>query len=74
MIYQIAFQVIFGLPLVAWGGLATLASLLITATLGFLYHTGRAHFRFKWHWIAAITTIILGLVHGTIAMLALLGF
>jgi len=74
MIYQIAFQVIFGLPLVAWGGVVTLVSLLTTATLGFLYHTGRANFRFKWHWIAAITTITLGLLHGIVAMLALLGF
>lgn len=74
MIYQIAFHVFGGLPLVAWGGLATLILLSATATLGFLYHTGRANFRFKWHWIAAIITLILAVSHGSIAILALLGF
>lgn len=74
MIYQLAFQVFLGLPLIAWGGLATLISLLITATLGFLFHTGRAHFRFVWHIRVAITTLTLALLHGSIAMLAILGF
>jgi len=74
MIYQIAFQTFLGLPLVAWGGIITLVSLLTTATLGFLYRTGRARFRFRWHWIAASVAIILGISHGAIALLALLGF
>jgi len=74
MIYQIAFQIFWGLPLIAWGGLATFISLATTATMGFLFHTGRASFPFAWHWRAAITTLTLGLIHGTIAMLAILGF
>jgi len=74
MIYQIAFQVFWGLPLVAWGGIATLASMLVTALLGYLYHTGKANFRFHWHWTMALTTIALALAHGAAAILALLGF
>ncbi len=74
MISQLAFYPVLGLPAVAWGGMATLISLLTTATLGYLFHTGRARFPFRWHPIAAITTITLGVIHGTIVMLAFLGF
>ena len=74
MIYQIAFQVFLGLPLVAWGGVATIVSLFTTATLGFLFHTGRAHFKFVWHIRAAVTTLTLAFLHGLLAILALLGF
>lgn len=74
MFYQIAYYVIFGLPAIAWGGIITLTSMLTTATLGFLYHTGRATFGFRWHWIAALTTITLAIIHGSVGILALLGF
>lgn len=74
MLYQLAYYIIADLPLIAWGGILTLISMLATATLGFLYHTGRAHFRFHWHWIAALTTIGLAIIHGTVGILALLGF
>ncbi len=74
MISQLAFYPVFGLPAVAWGGVATLISLLATATLGYLYHTGRARFPFRWHPTMAVVTITLGVVHGTIVMLAFLGF
>lgn len=74
MFYQIAYYTIAGLPLIAWGGITTLASMLTTATLGFLYHTGRARFRFHWHWIMALITIALAVIHGTVGILALLGF
>jgi len=74
MIYQIAFQNFLGLPLIAWGGLATLVSLLATATIGYLFHSGRAGFPFVWHIRAVIITLTLALLHGSIAMLAVLGF
>lgn len=74
MFYQIAYYVILGLPAVAWGGLLTLASMLTTATLGYLFHTGKASFPFYWHPAMAITTITLAVLHGTIGILALLGF
>lgn len=74
MIYQIAFRIVLGLPLIAWGGVATLISLLATATLGYLFHTGKAVFPFVWHIRAALTTLAIALIHGSVAMLALLGF
>lgn len=74
MFNQIAFQIYFGLPLVAWGGLATLVSLLIAATMGYLLHSGRANFPLVWHVRAAIISLMMGVFHGLIAMLAILGF
>jgi hypothetical protein len=74
MVYQVAFYALGGLPLVAWGGLVTLVSLATTATLGFLFHTGRANFRFVWHIRAAVITLALAVFHVAIAILALLGF
>jgi len=74
MFYQIAYYVVFGLPVVAWGGILTLISMLTTATLGYLFHTGKAVFPFYWHWGMALTTITLAILHGTLGILALLGF
>ena len=49
-------------------------SMLTTATLGYLFHTGKAVFPFYWHWGMALTTITLAILHGTLGILALLGF
>jgi hypothetical protein len=74
MFYQIAYYVILGLPVIAWGGILTLVSMLMTATLGYLFYTGKVRFPFYWHPTMAITTITLALLHGTVGILALLGF
>ena len=63
MISQRAFTPILGFPLMMYGWMFTLLSLLTTATIGMLINKGyRIPFRF--HKIVAITTVILGLVHG----------
>lgn len=67
-IYNLVFQKFLGMPLLAWGGLITLLSLLTTAYIGYKVHTGKINF--KYHKLAAAITIILALGHGTLAFLS----
>jgi hypothetical protein len=73
MLLPIIFHVYFGLPLIAWGGIATSISLLSTATFGYTMYIGINHLPIKWHFRLAALTIVLGLIHGLVAFLAFLG-
>jgi hypothetical protein len=64
MISNIASTLLFGFPLVMYGGIMTLLLLLSTATIGYLNFRGIATIPFKWHPRLAITTIIVALIHG----------
>ena len=74
MIHQIAFYNILGLPLIAYGGIITLLCILATATMGYMIHKNIRRIPIKWHLRMAAISIVLGLFHGLIAMLAFLGF
>lgn len=69
---NIAYFQIFGKPLILWGGTLTLICLLITAGISVLNNRGNHKIPFKWHPIMARVTIILGLIHGTMGILAYL--
>jgi len=73
MLLGIIFQRYFGLPLIAWGGIVTLLSLLTTATFGYTMYKGLNPLPIKWHFRLALLTIILALIHGLVALLAFLG-
>jgi len=68
MIHTIAYTLIFGKPVIMYGGLATLAMLLFTATVGFLNFHGNHKIPFKWHPVLAVITIIFGLLHGLLGL------
>lgn len=70
MLNNISYYLILGRPLVFYLGLATLACLLTTATLGALVLKGKM--QFKYHKAMAITTVCIALAHGTLAFLAYL--
>ncbi len=74
MISQIAYQQIAGIPMVGWGGITTLILMLITAIIAWLNLKGIRFLGIKWHKIFAAISIIAGLAHGTIAILAYKGF
>ncbi|MBU0531113.1 hypothetical protein KJ910_01265 [Patescibacteria group bacterium] len=67
MLSDTAYTLFLGLPLVAWGGIATLISVLITATLGAIFHKKHS-IPFKWHVTAAVVTIILAFGHALFAL------
>ena len=68
MIHNIALALIFGKPVIMYGGIATLLSLLFTATVGFLNYNGMAVIPFKWHPRLAALTIIMALMHGLLGL------
>lgn len=68
MIGDIAYFQILGKPLIMWSGIATLISLLSTATIAILNKRGINKIPFKWHPIMARTTIVLGILHGLMGL------
>ena len=72
MINQIAYIVILGKPLILWGGLITLISLIFTALISILNNRGNHKIPFKWHPIMARVTIAFALIHGSLGLLAYL--
>lgn len=63
-------MIILKLPLFAWLGIALLLCLFTQGYLGASIAKGKSYF--KAHKILGITIILLGLVHGTLALLFLL--
>ena len=73
MIRDIAVTNVISQPLFAWLGLLTFLLLLCTATIGYSMIKGWTR-NIKLHKYAAASTIIVGLVHMTMAMSVLFGF
>ena len=69
MLEWLTFFRIFGLPVILWGGLVTLAMLLLTAALAVLMRQG-ANIPVRWHIYAGYATIALALFHGILGLLA----
>lgn len=68
MIHNFAYTLIFGKPLIMYGGIITLLLLLFTAAVGWLNFRGIRAIPFKWHpWLAA-ATVAAAVIH------ALFGF
>lgn len=66
---EIAYYPIAGIPLLMIGGLIGLILLIITAIVGAMVLRGKA--KMKFHKTLAILTLIIGLIHGIVAFLAL---
>jgi len=69
---QFVYYNILGLPLIAYGGILTLIFLIITAIMGYLNTKGKN--TFFWHKVFAAAAFIFALIHGTLGLLANLGF
>lgn len=72
MFTQITFYKILGLPLLMWGGIFTFILLLITALVAYLTVKNIRPYPVKLHYQLAIIVIILSLIHGLAAILALI--
>jgi hypothetical protein len=67
---EITYYPVLGIPLIVYGGLTTLISLLVTASIMILNKKGVARIPVVWHHRMASLTIVLGLFHATFALLA----
>lgn len=74
MIKDIAYTMILGVPLVLIGGIIVFLLLLTTASIPILNQKKLTRIPIKYHIWLARATIILGLVHGTLAASLFLGF
>ena len=73
MLAPIVFAPFWGLPLIAWGGMFTFLCFIITAIIAYLTVKGIKPISVKWHYRFAILSLILGLFHGLVGLLAFLG-
>jgi len=72
MFQKLTFHEIYGIPLIVYGGLATLSLFLITALIGYLDLKGRTHVGVRWHSRIALLGVLSGLFHGLLGLLAYL--
>lgn len=68
MIRSVAFALLFGKPLIMYGGILTFLLLLFTATVGALNFRGIQLIPFKWHPRLAILTITVAVIHGILGL------
>jgi len=74
MIAQLAFSPLLGIPMIAWGGMITFLCFLFTAYIGKMNTKGNMTIPPKWHFRMTYISLVLGLFHGLIGMLAFLGY
>lgn len=63
MIHNLAYTLIFGKPVILYGGILTFLLLLTTATIGALNFKGIQVIPFKWHSRLALITILVAIIH-----------
>jgi len=73
-ISDIAYKDVFGISMVVWGGLLSLALLLLTFLVGALNRRGIRLIPLKYHFPLAWITVVVASVHGIIGLLANMGF
>lgn len=61
---------LFGIPLYLYFGILTFASLIITATFGYLFLKRKFGVKFTWHKNMAFATIILAVIHASLVISA----
>lgn len=74
MIQNIAYTLVFGKPLIMYGGILAFSLMIFTATVGFLNSRGIHAIPFKWHPWLAIATILVAVVHAIFGLSAFFGF
>ena len=69
MVREIAFYLIFGKPLIMYGGIITGASIFFTAYIGYSISKGKIGFSVKSHIVMARISLALMLLHGILGVL-----
>jgi len=73
MISELAYADVLGLPVIVWGGIATLLMLCFTAAIGALNRRGIHAIPMKYHMPAALATVTLALIHGAVGLASTIG-
>lgn len=74
MIQDIAYLMVFDIPLVVIIGILTLLSFLITATVAILHRKGKKWATFALHYRLAVFSLFLGVVHLVLAVSVYIGY
>lgn len=75
MISQLAYTLVFGKPIIMYGGILTYLFLLSTASVSILNIKFQIHvIPFKWHARLAMLTIIVATLHAILGMSLYLNF
>jgi uncharacterized membrane protein len=70
MLENFTYYPIYDIPLIVYIGIFTLIIFFITALIAYLKRKGKIKISIKWHYYLAYISILLGLFHGIIALLA----
>jgi len=70
MLENFTYYPIYNIPLIIYIGIFTLIIFFITAIIAYLKRRGKIKISIKWHYYLAYVSLILGLFHGIIALLA----
>jgi len=70
MLQEFSYYLIFGLPLILYLGIIVIIFLFLTSLIAFLRKKGKTKISVQWHYWLAYITIILGVIHGLLGLLA----
>ena len=70
MLQEITYYLIFGIPFVVYLGIITIVIFVLTALLALLKRKGKIKISIQWHYRLAYLSIILGIIHGTLGVIA----
>ena len=70
MLREITYFMIFGKPLIMYGGIITLLSFAFTLIIAVLNNKGIKTIPYKWHPVFAVISLSLALIHGLLGILA----
>ena len=68
MISKLAFYLIFGKPLIMYGGILTFLSFATTATIGYLIHHGKTNLSINWHINFVRLSFTIALFHAVLGL------
>ncbi len=74
MLSQVAYTLLFGKPLIMYGGLASFVLLLATASITFFNARGITRIPLIWHKRFAVLTLIAAFFHGLLGLSIYFGF
>jgi hypothetical protein len=68
MLEYITYYPIFNIPFIVYLGIIVIIMFLITAIIAVLKRKGKIKIKIKWHYRFAYISLILGLIHGILAL------
>jgi hypothetical protein len=70
MLNEISYYLIFGLPFIIYLGILVILMMILTALIAILRKKNKIKISVFWHYRLAYITIILGVIHGLLGLLA----